>query len=112
VPPDAALTEPVKPAPVPPGAASPPSLEVVSSLFRNGDHATVVRICSAAPLGRDIAGFCVMAACQQLDAAQVARWLPFDDPARRGQRAAFCKDHGGADIGATLDCVANPLDCR
>jgi hypothetical protein len=112
MPPDAALPFPVRPAPVPPGTADPPSLEVVSSLFRNGDHARVVRICSAAPLGRDIAGFCVMAACQQLDSAQVARWLPFDDPARRGQRAAFCKEHGGADIADTLDCAANPLDCR
>jgi hypothetical protein len=72
----------------------------------------VVRICSAAPQSRDIAGLCVRAACQQLDAAQIARWLPFDDPARRHELAAYCREHGGADIGITLDCAANPLDCR
>jgi hypothetical protein len=109
--PDAAPTDPVPSAPVAPDTADP-SLEVISSRFRHDDYAMVVRICSAASLNRDIAGFCVMAACRQLDSAQVARWLPFDDPARRGERAAFCKEHGGADIGTTLDCATNPLDCR
>jgi hypothetical protein len=112
VPPDAALIDPVRPAPGPPGTADPPSLESVSHLFRDGDHAMVVRICSAAPPSRDIAGICVMAACQELDAALAARWLAFEDPARRDQLAAFCKEHGAADIGTTLDCAANPLDCR
>jgi serine/threonine protein kinase len=111
VPPDAAPTAPVQSAPVAPDTADP-SLEVISSRFRNNDYAVIVRICRAAPLNRDIAGFCVMAACQQLDSSQVARWLPFDDPGRRGERAAFCKEHGGVDIKTTLDCDANPLDCR
>jgi hypothetical protein len=109
--PDAAPKVPVQAAPVAPDTADP-SLEVISSRFRNNDYATIVRICRAAPLDRDIAGFCVMAACQQLDSSQVARWLPFDDPGRRGERAAFCQEHGGVDIKTALDCEANPLDCR
>jgi hypothetical protein len=109
--PEAVPTDPAPPAPIAPGAADA-SLEVISSRFRNDDYAAIVRTCRASLLNRDIAGFCVMAACRELDSAQVARWLPFDDPGRRGDRAAFCKEHGGVDIGTTLDCGANPLDCR
>jgi hypothetical protein len=105
--------DPALSAPAPSSAGSNQSSpETLSSLFHDGDYAAVVRICAAAPVSRDIAGVCVMAACQDHNSAQAERWLPTDDPATRDQLATYCRERGGIDLGRRLDCAANPLDCR
>jgi serine/threonine protein kinase len=107
----AAPAQPALPAPESAPSGDAYSRESVSRLYRSADLARVLQICSSVPLSRDIADICVMASCQEHDSAHAARWRPFVDPAKRDQLAALCKDRGG-EIGTTLDCAANPLDCR
>lgn len=110
---------PTSPRPSAPPEASDPSFQSLSTLFKNNDYPTVVRVCSGTPVRTEIAMVCLLAACREHNTEQARRWLPANDTAKRKQLAAYCKERNGVDVGqsstiqsppSTSDTISAPVD--
>lgn len=70
----------------------------LSSLYHQADYATIVQICSEMKVTVDIAGVCVLAACQDAATAKARIWL--SEVAKPSQNAmkARCKELAHVDL--------------
>ena len=83
-------------------------------LYEQEDYGGVVQACSA-KISPDIAKLCVLAACQQHDAAKAAQWQQLVRPSsEHNQLPSACRKLSGGivELDTGLDCAHNPLDCR